>query len=723
MDPKVILAFAGAALAAVLALGWLVLKHQTAAHWSFAGGMMILAVDTALAGLVVLAPTAEAILSIQDWRLGCAALLPGAWLIYSLCYSRGNGAEFLRRWRWGIFGAVLIPVLLVVGFNSQQLTGTTGASSGPVRIVALGWAGKVLQVALLTGMLLALVNLEKTFRSTVGLMRWRVKFVMIGLAVILGGRIYGSSQAILFSGEQFPVFGVLGASLLVGTLLIVFSLARTGLAEIDVYPSHALLHGSLSVLLAGAYLLMVGLFAEVVAALGGDQAFLAKSLFLLVALVGLVALLLSDRFRQGTQRFVSRHLRRPMYDYRRIWSLYTERTAAQRDRTGFCSAVATLIAETFSVLAVTVWIVDTSRRRLQFGASTSLTGEAAGELMDAEMLELGEASSALLAAVRAAPEPLDMDETGGKWVDTLRRCNPDYFGKGGNRVCVPLVAGGQVLGLITLTDRVSGARFSTEDHDLLKCIGDQVAAGLLNLQLSQKLLEAKEFEAFQSMSAFFVHDLKNTASTLSIMLENLPVHFDSAEFRADALRGIGKSVEHVNRLVERLTLLRRGLEVEVVTADLNELVKVALEPLDGVPGLHVESRLRPLPRLSVDPEQFPKVLTNLLLNAREAVPAEGRIRVETSRRNGYAVVSVEDNGKGMSAEFLSRRLFRPFQTTKPKGLGIGLFQSRMIVEAHAGMMEVESQPGKGTTFTVLLPLSPGGKADGESPEMHRSGSR
>ncbi|MCB1129185.1 MAG: hypothetical protein KDM81_21985, partial [Verrucomicrobiae bacterium] len=268
---------------------------------------------------------------------------------------------------------------------------------GSVGALTLAWAGKTAQVAMLVGMLLAVVNLEKTFRSTVGLMRWRVKFVMIGLAVILGGRIYASSQAILFAAEQFPVFGVLGASLLVGTLLIAFSFARTGLEEIDVYPSHALLYGSLSVLLAGAYLLMVGLFAEAVSRLGGDQAFLAKSLFLLLALVGLVALLLSDRFRQQAQRFVSRHLRRPMYDYRRIWSAYTERTGSQRDRAGFCTAVAKLIAETFNVLAVTVWILDPARQRLQFGASTSLTGEAAGELMESDMLDLGEGSSALLA--------------------------------------------------------------------------------------------------------------------------------------------------------------------------------------------------------------------------------------------------------------------------------------------------------------------------------------
>src|SRR5208283_1461372 len=97
--------------------------------------------------------------------------------------------------------------------------------------------------------------------------------------------------------------------------------------------------------------------------------------------------------------------------------------------------------------------------------------------------------------------------------------------------------------------------------DLFKCVGDDVGAGLLNVQLSQKLLQTRELEAFQTMSAFFVHDLKNTTSTLNLMLKNLPEHFDDPAFRADALRGIGKTVTHVNHLIGRLSLLRHELQI------------------------------------------------------------------------------------------------------------------------------------------------------------------
>ena len=140
-------------------------------------------------------------------------------------------------------------------------------------------------------------------------------------------------------------------------------------------------------------------------------------------------------------------------------------------------------------------------------------------------------------------------------------------------------------------------------------------------------------------------------------------------------------------------------------ADLNELVGKSLAGWEEVAGIHLKKELAPLPKVWFDPELMLKVATNLIFNAREAVPpSSGEVRIQTLRRNGWAVLAISDNGCGMSTEFLSRSLFRPFQTTKKNGLGIGMFQSKMIVEAHKGKIEVESETGKGTTFRILLPL-------------------
>jgi len=306
--------------------------------------------------------------------------------------------------------------------------------------------------------------------------------------------------------------------------------------------------------------------------------------------------------------------------------------------------------------------------------------------------------------VASHPEPFVLEQSREPWVEELTKRNPDVFRKGGERVCVPLIGKGQALGMLIVGDRVNGIPFSVEDFELFKSLGAQAASGLLNLQLTRQLIQAREMEAFQTMSAFFVHDLKNTASTLSLMLQNLPAHFDDPAFREDALRAISKSVDRINDLIARMTLLRQRLELNLVERSLSEVVAEALDSLRGALGENVVYSSEPAPKVPIDPIQIQKVVVNLLLNARDAAGKEGEIRVETGQQNGWATLCVRDNGCGMSQEFITRSLFRPFQTTKKKGVGIGLFHSKMIVDAHRGRMEVESHEGKGTLFRVLLPL-------------------
>jgi signal transduction histidine kinase len=210
-------------------------------------------------------------------------------------------------------------------------------------------------------------------------------------------------------------------------------------------------------------------------------------------------------------------------------------------------------------------------------------------------------------------------------------------------------------------------------------------------------------EAFQAMAAFFVHDLKNAASTLSLMLKNMPVHFDDPAFREDALRGASKSVAHINHVIGRLSVLRHELKIRPAMSDFNEVVAEAVVGLDSEPGFSIVREMSELPKVTLDREQIGKVITNLVLNAKEAMSGAGEVRISTGQENGWIVLKVRDNGCGMDPDFIQRSLFRPFQTTKKNGLGIGMFQSKMIVEVHGGRIAVESQPGAGTTFQVFLP--------------------
>jgi putative PEP-CTERM system histidine kinase len=693
------LAYSSAFFAAAIAFAVMFRERRSMPHWFFVSGMVACAMESLFSAFAMDALLPEEFVYWQNWRLFATSLLPGLWLFFSLTYSRGNVRECLRTWRFPLLASILLPVALASGICGRLIVSISKKSAENQWLLNFATSGVLLNLFFLIVSVLVLMNLERTFRATVGTMRWRVKFMILGVGVLWAVRAYTSSQTLLFRAGSIRLQALDSAALFVACILLLRSLARAGCFEVRVYPSSSVLHSSFTILLAGVYLITIGALSKAASLFGTELAFEVKAFLLLAALVMLTVLLLSETVRSSTRRFVSRHFHRPLYDYRTIWRDFTKGTARCLEQSELCEAVAKLISEIFQALSVTIWLLDGPKEELTFAASTSLSRAKAGQLR-LERADL----AIVLQGLRNHPEPIDIDSSKEIWAVLLRRLHPDEFQKGGNRICVPMLSGSELLGLITLGDRVGGVAYWSQDFDLLKTINDQAAACLLNIQLSQRLLQAKQVEAFQTMSTFFVHDLKNTASTLSLMLQNLPVHFNDPAFREDALRGVSRTVTHINDLIGRLGLLRQELGIQSVESDLNELVTQALKRVDGDPSIELVKELGPLPKLRLDPAQIQNVVTNLVLNAKDAVAAAGQIRIATSQQNGWVVLAVTDNGCGMTSHFIQHSLFRPFQTTKQKGIGIGMFQCKTIVEAHHGRIEVDSIPGKGTSFRVLLPV-------------------
>jgi putative PEP-CTERM system histidine kinase len=697
VSPNSVLALAAATFSAALAVAAVCRKRRSLATWCFSAGMLTFALESLFGALWHDALVPERAAFWETLTLITKSFLPGIWLCFSLTYSRGNSREFPVRSRFLVLAAFLLPVGVSLIFREQLAPIFPHYESGGNWWISSHAAAKTLNGLLLIAAVLVLVNLERTFRSAVGTMQWRIKFMVLGLGIVFGARIYTLSQALLFSGDIMALIDVETVALLIGCTFIVVAFLRSGFAEIDVYPSHAVLRTSLTVLLAGAYLFIVGVLAQVVAWTGGSATFQLQAFVVLLGFALLAVLLLSNRIRQNIRCLVSRHFKRPQYDFRQIWTRFTQCMSSVVDQSGLCAAAAKLISETFNVLSVTIWLFD-EQDQLAFAASTSRSER---EATDALPNLAG--SEQNLTNIRGLSKPFDLEKAKGDYAESLRQISSSQFRTGGNRVCTPLWTGDRCIGMAILADRVGGVPYTVEELDLLKCMGDQIAMGLVNLRLTEEIMRGKELEAFQAISAFFVHDLKNAASTLSLTLQNLPVHFDDPIFRQDALRGIGETANRINQLISRVGALRH-LELKLVELDLNLLVADALEVLKGAPEINVVKELHLQPKLKVDREQLRSVITNLLLNARDALRPGGEVRIETRQSDSSAILSVADNGCGMSPAFLRTSLFRPFQTTKKKGLGIGMFQSKMIVEAHRGKIEVESEPGAGTTVRVMLPL-------------------
>jgi putative PEP-CTERM system histidine kinase len=692
------LAYAATVSSAVLALTVIFRKQRSVASSFFAAGMLAFAIESVFGEMWDKSLVPEDASFWATLTLVTKSISLGIWLCFSLTYSRGNPRESLVKSRYLLLGAFLLPIGMAVVFHEQLAPVQPYSESSESLWVSIHGATKTLNGLLLIGIVLILMNLERTLRSAVGTMQWRIKFVILGLGIIFGARVYTKSEALLFAGNILALRNVETGALLIGCGLIALGYVRSGFREIDVYPSRAVLHTSFTVLLVGAYLFVVGVLAQVIARTGWARSFQLQAFVVLLGIVFLAALLLSNRLRQSINLFVSRHFKRPQHDFRQIWTRFTQSTSRVLDQSGLCMAVGKLISETFNVLSVTIWLFD-EQQRLVCAAST-LQGQADAIERAPDLTE----SNLKRENLGKLARPFDLEKAKGDWPKTLRQISSTQFRKGGNRICVPLVTGDHCMGLVVLADRVAGIRYTEEELDLLKCIGDQVAVSLLNLQLTGEIVRGKELEAFQAVSAFFVHDLKNTASTLSLMLQNLPVHFDDPAFRQDALRGIGETVKRINQLIGRVSVLRHALELNPVEFDLNVLVTQALESLNDVAGVEIVKELHPIPKLKADREQLQSVITNLLLNARDAVGSKGQVTVRTGHFDGWVTLIVGDDGCGMTPGFLKESLFRPFQTTKKKGLGIGMFQAKMIVEAHRGNIQVKSEPGAGTTFRIMLPL-------------------
>jgi putative PEP-CTERM system histidine kinase len=690
------LAFIAAALSAALAVGAVFRNRRSVAVWWFALGMIGLAADSILAGICLSLIGLEKLGYWQEWALILKAFLVAIWLGFAVTYSRGDASESFRRWGILIAIACLLPVAALFGFRGDLSQVLVRPNSTDLWI-SFSSAGAVVNVAILVGTVLVLMNLERTFRSAVGTMQWRIKFLILGLAVIFGARIYTRSQALVYSGHNNSLMEVEAIGLLVGCVLLGVGYFRSGFREIDVYPSRAVLQTSITVSLVGGYLFVIGVLAQIVEHYGGATTFQFQAFLVLVAIALLAVFLLSEKIRQRIKRFVSRHFSRPQYDFRSIWTHFTQSTSSAIDDPTLCAASAELISETFNVLSVGVWLFDEEKSKLRLEASTSRARTASSD----DVVEF----PAIDPSITKKRKAFDLEKIKDNWGETLRQISETQFSEGGNRVGVPLLAGERYLGLIILADRVSGIPYTVEELELLECIGDQVASSLLNLRLAKEIMLGKELEAFQTISAFFVHDLKNAASTLKLTLQNLPVHFDDPAFRQDTLRSIGATTNRINQIIERLGALGSKLELRPSPVDLNLVVEQAIENVNGMPGIEFAKEFEPLPKLMVDSDQLRSVVTNLLLNARDAVGERGRIEVKTVSQDGWAALSVSDDGCGMTPSFLRDSLFRPFKTTKKKGLGIGMFQSKMIIEAHHGSIRVKSDVGKGTTFQVLLPLT------------------
>jgi putative PEP-CTERM system histidine kinase len=258
------------------------------------------------------------------------------------------------------------------------------------------------------------------------------------------------------------------------------------------------------------------------------------------------------------------------------------------------------------------------------------------------------------------------------------------------------------MGFVLLYEPPPPFELTYEDRDLLKTVGRHVATQIAQQEADRKLTESRQFEAYNRLTAFMMHDLKNSAAQLRLILDNYERHKRNPEFIDDAMGTIANAVERMTRLIDQL----RGSTApeRLARVNLADLAREAVsrcstrQPRPVLQG--TESAL-----VQANPERLTTVIEHVIRNAQDATRADGTVSVALTSRSGQAQLVVSDTGQGMDAEFVRDRLFRPFDSTKgAKGMGIGAYQVREYIQRLEGSVEVQSSPGQGTRFTISMPV-------------------
>jgi putative PEP-CTERM system histidine kinase len=305
----------------------------------------------------------------------------------------------------------------------------------------------------------------------------------------------------------------------------------------------------------------------------------------------------------------------------------------------------------------------------------------------------------LIASLRGAREPIGL---GGGADAGLPSGLADDFGEGS--VALPLVWRGSLAGFIMVGPERTGMAYGPEDLLFMATIGEQAAGSIATARMSEALARTREFDAFNRLTSYVIHDVKNSVAALSLLARNALTHFDDREFQRDSIRTLSRTVERMKALLGKLgSSSVRTVELAVEPVDLAVLLEEAVQPLRADARIQVVIDFRPVPSVSADPEALLQAFQNLVKNAAEALSGPGTVTISLDRVEDAVVVSVADTGPGMSEDFVRTSLFAPFRSTKDGGWGIGLFQVRDIIERHGGTISVASTPGQGTMFRVRLP--------------------
>ncbi|UCD37355.1 MAG: PDZ domain-containing protein [Fidelibacterota bacterium] len=471
------------------------------------------------------------------------------------------------------------------------------------------------------------------------------------------------------------------------------------------------------------YTVLLGVLLTIYALVVGTAAILAGTLTVRASLIAsgvaaTVVALLFEPTRRFVQNVVDRTFFRVRYDYRIVQRRITDDIMQCADVQQLADLIVRRTDEILQLERIGFFRIE------EPGGRIILLAHRNGGLFGAP--GVSESVTRLHPGARL-PLALEYKVEAGA---VFEAADPELFRELGLALVLALCSEGmQTLGLLVLGLKRSGTRFSIEDLDLLNSVATQAGLAMDRITLQEKLVmeraETQRLEELNRLKSYFVssvsHELKTPLTSIKMFAELLrskkkPGARQSQEY----LEIIEGESERLSMLIENVldfAQVERGVkEYHLTDVSLKELVEKVLRSMRyqfRMQGFRVEMEISPEDHLiHADPAAVIEALTNLLSNAMKYSRDKKAVRIATFDRDGFAAVAVEDKGIGISEKELSH-IFDAFYRTqeggaqRSAGAGLGLALVRHVMDAHGGKVEVRSEPGRGSTFTLLFPMEGG----------------
>ena len=624
---------------------------------------------------------------VDTWVLPLADLTRYAlWFVFVLLllrpdpHSRTTGDLRLFAPLAGVTVAAALAILLA----RESGAGWVASADGLIRPAAF---------AALARAVVGLILVEQLLRNVSDDTRWNAKPVCLGLGTIFVFDLFIYSQAALFSRFDSDALSVRAAVHSTAVPLLFIASRRQADWLVKLHVSRAAVFHSATLLLVGAYLLLVAGLGYYVRYTGGEWGRALQLALVFIALTALALLILSGSMRARLKVYISKNFFNYRYDYREEWLRFTAILSSGESPQAMGDTVVRALANLVESPSGALW--------LRRGPGGELA-QAARWNMPA-MPERESADSAFSGFLRERGWIIDFDQWRRGDADYAGLSPPDWMALD-NRywLAIPLLVGGELFGFVLLGRARASVEINWEVRDLLKTASRQASSYLAQMQATDALLESKKFDAFNRMSAFVVHDLKNIVTQLSLMMKNAKRLRDNPEFQQDMLDTVENSLEKMRQLMLQL---REGEKPHGVSSGVDlELIAKKLAAAAASKGRELELQLLSHVSTRGHDERVERVIGHVVQNAFDASAIEGRVSLRLDQWGSQARVQIADQGCGMSEDFIQNQLFKPFQTTKTSGLGIGAYESYQYLQELGGKINVESSLNRGTTVTILFPL-------------------